>query len=82
MDAEAEAFNTAQPTSLPSETGDFIRMAGYPHEQHTVVTKDGYVLQLERIARPGRRRGGVGGRWVVGGRVVNEGGRGVVGGEW
>ena len=37
---------------FPSETSHFIRMAGYPHEQHTVITDDGYVLQMERIPQP------------------------------
>ncbi len=33
-----------------------MRSAGYPYEKHAVVTEDGYVLTLERIARPGATR--------------------------
>ena len=32
---------------------DVIRQAGYPLEEHTVTTSDGYVLQMERIPRAG-----------------------------
>eukprot|EP00873_Tetraselmis_striata_P018859 jgi/Tetstr1/439123/TSEL_002988.t1 len=34
---------------------DVLHAAGYPSETHTVVTDDGYVLQLERIPRPGAK---------------------------
>ncbi len=36
-----------------STAGDVIRQAGYPLEEHTVTTSDGYVLQMERMPRRG-----------------------------
>lgn len=33
--------------------GDAIHAAGYPLQIHTVTTPDGYVMQMERIPRPG-----------------------------
>lgn len=32
---------------------DAIHAAGYPLQIHTVTTPDGYVIQMERIPRPG-----------------------------
>lgn len=36
-----------------SSAGDIIRAAGYPLEEHTVTTSDGYIQQMERIPRHG-----------------------------
>eukprot|EP00741_Cyanophora_paradoxa_P022135 tig00021434_g21367.t1 len=36
--------------------GEIVRAAGYVHEAHTVVTDDGYLLTLDRIARPESRK--------------------------
>lgn len=33
---------------------DAIHAAGYPLQIHTVTTPDGYVMQMERIPRPGQ----------------------------
>jgi hypothetical protein len=64
-----------------STTAQLIRMAGYPCEVHRVVTRDGYVLQMERIPMKsatevvfmmhGEAGGGLGGVW---GGVLGEGG--------
>ncbi|KAK9810060.1 hypothetical protein WJX72_004140 [[Myrmecia] bisecta] len=35
--------------------GSLIRQAGYPLEEHTIITKDGYILRMERIPRHGAR---------------------------
>jgi len=35
--------------------GDVVVAAGYPLEEHTVTTSDGYVLTMQRIPRPGSR---------------------------
>ncbi|KAE8746694.1 hypothetical protein FOCC_FOCC006557 [Frankliniella occidentalis] len=35
-------------------TSELLRSSGYPSEVHHVTTKDGYVLELDRIPRPGR----------------------------
>ncbi len=32
---------------------EVIKAAGYPLEQHTVTTSDGYVLRMERLPREG-----------------------------
>ena len=32
---------------------EVIKAAGYPLEQHTVITKDGYKLRMERLPRTG-----------------------------
>ncbi|XP_023173418.2 lipase 1-like isoform X2 [Drosophila hydei] len=32
-----------------------LQKYGYPHENHTVVTEDGYILNIHRIPRPGAR---------------------------
>ena len=32
---------------------EVIKEAGYPVEQHTVTTEDGYVLRMERLPRHG-----------------------------
>ena len=40
------------PTSITS-AADIIRLAGYPVEEHTVTTADGYILLMERMPRHG-----------------------------
>ena len=40
-----------------NSAGDVIRAAGYPLEEHTVTTSDGYVQKMERIPRHGESCG-------------------------
>ena len=40
-------------SKTPTTAGDAIRAAGYPLQIHTVTTPDGYIMQMERIPRPG-----------------------------
>jgi len=41
------------PPKKLTPAGDAILAAGYPLQTHTVVTSDGYILEMERIPRPG-----------------------------
>ena len=47
--------SVVQHISEVSCASDVVRLSGYPLEQHTVTTADGYVLRLERIPRPGSK---------------------------
>ena len=43
----------SQPQGSSTTAADIIRLAGYPVEEHTVTTADGYILLMERIPRHG-----------------------------
>lgn len=34
---------------------ELIKAYGYPSEVHEIVTEDGYILEVHRIANPGRQ---------------------------
>ncbi|EIE26467.1 hypothetical protein COCSUDRAFT_39557 [Coccomyxa subellipsoidea C-169] len=47
----SNSFSSWESLQSVSTAGDVIRQAGYPLEEHTVTTSDGYVLQMERMPR-------------------------------
>lgn len=49
----SNSFSSWESLQSVSTAGDVIRQAGYPLEEHTVTTSDGYVLQMERMPRRG-----------------------------
>ena len=51
----SSASTAAELLSEVRTAGDVVVAAGYPLEEHTVTTSDGYVLTMQRIPRPGSR---------------------------
>ena len=51
----SNSFSSWESLQSVATAGDVIRQAGYPLEEHTVTTSDGYVLQMERMPRRGAR---------------------------
>jgi hypothetical protein len=49
------SFSSWDALQSVATAGDVISQAGYPLEEHTVTTSDGYVLQMERLPRRGAR---------------------------
>ena len=49
----SSSFSSLETLRNIATAGDVIRAAGYPLEEHTVTTSDGYVQQMERIPRHG-----------------------------
>ena len=37
-----------------STAADIIRQAGYPLEEHEVISQDGYIMRMERMPNKGR----------------------------
>ena len=54
----ASSFSSLESMRNINSAGDVIRAAGYPLEEHTVTTSDGYIQQMERIPRHGDCRPG------------------------
>ena len=50
----SSSFSSLESMRNISTAGDVIRAAGYPLEEHTVTTSDGYIQKMERIPRHGR----------------------------
>ena len=49
----SSSFSSLESLRNINTAGDVIRAAGYPLEEHTVTTSDGYIQQMERIPRHG-----------------------------
>ncbi|GAX74612.1 hypothetical protein CEUSTIGMA_g2060.t1 [Chlamydomonas eustigma] len=49
--SRSEGSVLCQHMSEVSNAADVVRLSGYPLEQHTVTTQDGYILVLDRIPR-------------------------------
>ena len=48
-----KSFSSWEGSRKQTTAADAIHAAGYPLQIHTVTTPDGYVMQMERIPRPG-----------------------------
>jgi lysosomal acid lipase/cholesteryl ester hydrolase len=56
---KAFLFSSPSNSTDPDEnvsTFDLIKRRGYPAEQHDVLTKDGYIITMHRIAKPNSKK--------------------------
>jgi len=51
----SKSFAAAPGLGAPHSAADYATAAGYPAEEHTVTTSDGYVLRVTRLPRLGGR---------------------------